>query len=280
MNSRLQEAYHYCENVIRQHSESFYRAFSLLPTEKRNGVWAVYAFCRTVDDIVDEGAEPETELARFEQQFYAYILERQATNELPWLALQHTFATFGCDPAPFLHMIHGQRMDLTKVRYETVGELYNYSYHVASTVGLMLLPILAGDNAGRLRYGGIALGQAMQITNILRDIGEDYRRGRIYLPVELMQKYGVTEANLAHGEITPGFVRLWEHLAEESEALYDTFFETYKLYPRGARVAVGGAAVFYRDILRTIRGADYTVFHQKHFVSRERKKVLLAGLAQ
>uniref|UniRef100_UPI00262CC521 phytoene/squalene synthase family protein n=1 Tax=uncultured Anoxybacillus sp. TaxID=263860 RepID=UPI00262CC521 len=158
---------------------------------------------------------------------------------------------------------------------ETFSQLLRYCYCVASTVGLMLLPILAPNKRKQLNESAIALGEAMQLTNILRDVGEDMARGRIYLPREWMKLYGVSEQQLARGEVTNSFIHLWEQLAEEAEKRYALAEQTFSLYPLSARLAVKGAAAMYQSILQVVREQQYDVFTKRAFVSAERKQVLL-----
>lgn len=276
----IKEAYHKCEEVIKEHSKTFYQSFSLLPKKKRKATYAIYAFCRFVDDIVDEGTDVQQELATFKQDFFLYIIDKEKTNHFMWLALQDTFQNFPLDVHPFLDMIKGQEMDLTIHRYTTLEQTLHYSYYVASTVGLMLLPILAPKKVDLLKEDAIALGQAMQLTNILRDIHEDDKRGRIYLPQELMVKHGYTE-NMLHNQIVnESFIHLWEEIAHHAEHLYDKSLQTLHEYPVSARIPLKGAIFLYREILNEIREQHYTVFDQKHFVSKERKKVLLTKIMQ
>lgn len=274
----LQDAYTSCEKVIATHSKSFYKAFSLLPKEKRKAVWAVYTFCRTVDDIVDEGLNSREELEQFKGDFEEFLTGSYDSENPMWLALAHVFETYDMDIEAFWDLIRGQEMDLTINRYRTMDELLNYSYHVASTVGLMLLPILAPGKTGILKDGAISLGYAMQITNILRDIGEDLEMGRIYLPEEIMGKYELREDELRSGVVSPQFIAVWEELAEKAEFHYKKAFETIQDYPLSSRVPVKGAALVYREILVTIRSKQYNVFREKHYVPEESKQAILTYL--
>lgn len=274
----IKEAYLYCEEVISTNSKSFYRTFSLLPKAKKKAVWAVYTFCRTVDDIVDEGNNPEAELANFKQEFHNFLQGDFDWENPMWVALADVFEKYDMEVETFHGLITGQEMDLTVKRYQTVEELLNYSYHVASTVGLMLLPILAPGKTQELREGAIALGHGMQITNILRDIGDDLKIGRIYLPAEVMQKNGFKEEELHKGQVSPQFIAMWEELAELAEHYYKSAFETIHEYPRDARIPVKGAGLVYREILSTIRAKQYNVFNEKHFVPDESKQAILACL--
>jgi len=274
----LKDAYTSCEKVIATHSKSFYKAFSLLPKEKRKAVWAVYTFCRTVDDIVDEGLNPKEELERLKMDFEEFLTGIYDTENPMWVALAHVFENHEMDVEAFWGLITGQEMDLTINRYRTMEELLNYSYYVASTVGLMLLPILAPGKTGILKEGAISLGYAMQITNILRDIGEDLEMGRIYLPEEIMGKYELCEDELRSGIVTPQFIAVWEEMAKTAEFHYKKAFETIQDYPLSSRVPVKGAALVYREILVTIRSKQYNVFREKHYVPEESKQAILACL--
>lgn len=275
---KLKDAYTSCEKVIATHSKSFYKAFSLLPKEKRKAVWAVYTFCRTVDDIVDEGINSEEELEQFKNDFDHFLTGAYDSENPMWVALSHVFRNYDMDVEAFRGLITGQEMDLTINRYRTMEELLNYSYHVASTVGLMLLPILAPGKTGILKEGAISLGYAMQITNILRDIGEDLKLGRIYLPEDIMGKYELCEDELRSGIVTPQFIAVWEELASKAEFHYKKAFETIHDYPLSSRVPVKGAALVYREILVTIRSKQYNVFREKHYVPEESKQAILACL--
>ncbi|AIY06681.1 phytoene synthase [Planococcus sp. PAMC 21323] len=274
----LKDAYTSCEKIIAMHSKSFYKAFSLLPKEKRKAVWAVYAFCRTVDDIVDEGSNSREELEQFKTDFQVFLTGDYDIENPMWVALADVFEKHDMDVEAFSGLITGQEMDLTINRYRTMEELLNYSYYVASTVGLMLLPILAPSKTAVLKEGAISLGYAMQITNILRDIGEDLEMGRIYLPEEVMEKYELHEDELRAGIVSPRFIAVWEELAETAELHYKKAFETINEYPLSSRVPVKGAALIYREILATIRIKEYKVFCEKHYVPDESKQAILACL--
>lgn len=275
----VEEAYKHCENVISHHSKTFYKAFSMLPKNERNAVWAVYSFCRRVDDIVDEGSDPELELAQFKAEFDLFLKGCYDSGNPSWLALEDVFRNYAMNDQAFHNLIIGQEMDLTINRYDTLDELLNYSYHVASTVGLMLLPILAPGKTTVLEEGAVSLGLAMQLTNILRDISEDLERNRIYLPQEMMQRHGVTEASLRAGNVDTSFIGLWEEIARHAEFHYGEAFKTMKEYPLSSRIPVKTAAYLYREILPTIRSKKYAVFGQKHYVNDETKREIVVGLS-
>lgn len=274
----LNKAYRFCEEIIAANSKSFYKSFSMLPKENRKAVWAIYAFCRTVDDIVDEGEDPARGLSLFKQEFNDFLAGNFDVGNPMWLALSDVFKNYDMDDEAYASMIAGQEMDLLMKRYKTVEDVLDYSYHVASSVGLMLLPVLAPGKTEMLKEGAIALGYAMQITNILRDIDEDLGLGRVYLPAELMIKYNLAEEDLRRKTVTPAFVSVWEEMAKEAEYYYQKAFETINEYPVSSRIPVKGAGLVYREILTTIRKKDYNVFGQKHFVPDQSKQQILACL--
>jgi len=271
----VNDAYLQCKKVIEYHSKTFAKAFQHLPKKKRQAVWAVYAFCREVDDIVDEGLNPKVELEIFKKKFNLFAQGKQPESSFLWIALGDTFQQFKFDLTPFYQMISGQEMDLKKTRYETVDEVLHYSYHVASTVGLMLLPILAANNQEQLKESAISLGYAMQITNILRDIGEDFDRDRIYLPAKLMKEHGYTRGMLENRQVNEAFISLWEELAHQAEDYYKEGLKLMHLYPLNSRIPVRAAAQFYKEILNSVRANAYDTFHHRAFISSEEKKQIL-----
>lgn len=271
----LKEAYQACKSVIEHHSKTFAKAFQHLPREKRQAVWAVYAFCRKADDIVDEGNNPEEELQAFNDDFNQFLDGIRPYNTALWIALEDTFQRFNFDEAPFHDMIRGQYMDLQKNRYDSVDELLDYSYHVASTVGLMLLPILSPERKNELYDSAVSLGYGMQITNILRDIGEDLQRDRIYLPAEVMKRHEYTEHDLMNQVTDERFIAMWEELASLAEQHYISGTDKLSLYPLNARLPVLAAARFYMEILNAVRKNQYQVFDQRAYVSKEEKEKII-----
>ncbi|MCA1062012.1 phytoene/squalene synthase family protein [Rossellomorea sp. AcN35-11] len=277
--NKILEAYDHCENTIKLHSKTFYRAFSLLPKEQKKAVWAVYAFCRQVDDIVDEGTSPFEELRQFEREFESFLSGYYNHNEPMWIALDDVFKRFNMDVQAFRDMIKGQRMDLSERLYVKISDVLDYSYHVASTVGLMLLPILAPGKENQLREDGISLGYAMQLTNILRDIGEDLERGRLYIPQDLLVKYEYTVSDLMEHRNNDAFRSIWEEMASLAEDYYEKAFRTMNLYPLYSRTPVKGAALLYRAILGEVRNNHYNVFSKKHYVSKDTKEKIISSIS-
>ena len=276
-----QEAYRHCEDVMKKGSLTFYRAFSLLSKPDRQAVAAVYAFCRTLDDAVDESDRPEESLTDFLTEFDRFLAGEHLTDAL-WVALRDVWGRYDMDVEPFFELAEGMKWDLHKTRYATLEETEQYSYYAASTVGLMLLPILAPDvdATGRhqLKQGAIDLGIAMQLTNILRDVGEDLDRDRIYVPQSLLAEFGVAEADLFARQVTPAFIDVWETMARRAEHLYVRARETHHLYPATSRKPVSAAGLLYEGILDAARQNGHDVFTKRAFVSTIQKGKLLAKL--
>ena len=276
-----QEAYRQCEEVMKKGSLTFYRAFSLLSKPDRQAVAAVYTFCRMLDDAVDESERPEESLTLFLAEFDRF-LAGDAQDAALWVALRDVWQRYDMDVEPFFELAEGMKWDLHKTRYATLEETEQYGYYAASTVGLMLLPILVPDAKPearqRLKQGAIDLGIAMQLTNILRDIGEDLNRNRIYVPYELLAQHAMTETDLFERNVSPQFIQVWETMAERAEKLYRSARETHHLYPATSRKPVQAAALLYEGILDAARSNDYDVFTKRAYVSTLQKGKLLARL--
>ena len=262
----------YCERVIKKHSKSFYAAFSTLPKEEAMSVYAVYAFCRKADDLVDEDADAEG-LAELKHQLQLFE-QREEVDHPVWRALRVVFDTFDMDIDPFYDMITGQEKDLSFQQPNTQAELEEYSYYVAGTVGLMLLPLLT-PNPQDLREEALALGTAMQITNILRDVGEDLDNDRVYLPKEVMKKHGYTQSMLENKELNQSFIDLWEYEANEAEKYYEQAMHLIKKVNKEAKKPLLLSLLFYKEILEAVRLNNYDCFTQRSVVGKRRKLQLL-----
>lgn len=175
-------------------------------------------------------------------------------------------------------MIEGQEFDAYPVRIETMDQLLKYADLVASSVGKMLLPMLAPDSKKNLTPFAVSLGRAFQLTNILRDIGEDYRRDRIYLPSLLMKKHGYSIEDLQSQRVNPSFINLWEDIANVAETNYQDAQTWLEFFPNDIRFSLQASLVLYREILNVIRREHYQVMKQKLFVTQEEKMKLLQTL--
>lgn len=272
--SNVSEAYAYCEQIIKKHSKSFYFAFSKLPKEKANAVYAIYAFCRLADDSIDEAETKEeqsealtflsNELNRFEQG-------REPEHPV-WQALRDVFDRYDMSIQPFYDQLHGQAMDYRFRQPQTMEDLEEYSYYVAGSVGLMLLPVIATENHKELENEAISLGVAMQLTNILRDIGEDYQKiDRIYLPHDLMVQENYTKDDLSNQRINKSFITIWENIAHRAEQLYDKFNDALKDFDKDSQLQVALSAKVYGGILDAVRENGYNCFTVKNKTSSAQK---------
>ncbi|MEO5951272.1 MAG: phytoene/squalene synthase family protein, partial [Chloroflexia bacterium] len=217
-------AYRNCTQVIREHSKSFYFSASLLPSGKRQGIMALYAFCRLSDDIVDRADASAQQTAEEVRTNAAYALDEWAiVNRCSTAPGDHAVVAAWADtrmrcsiPSELADdLISGVRMDLTVSRYDTWDDLWLYCYRVASTVGLMSMYITGADTMDAVPYA-VQLGVALQLTNILRDVGEDSRAGRIYLPREDMARFHYTEEMLHEGVVNREFIQLMRFQVERA----------------------------------------------------------------
>ncbi|MCR2806799.1 phytoene/squalene synthase family protein [Paenibacillus soyae] len=266
----LEADYRYCEEIIKQNSRSFYYAFLQLPREKANAVFAIYAYCRLADDAVDRGGSKEESLDALhvlERQLLMFAEGREIDHPL-WRALRDVFTRYDMRLEPFYEQLVGQKMDLFFSAPATMDELETYSYYVAGSVGLMLLPIIASGAGRDMKQAAVRLGTAMQITNILRDVGEDAARGRIYLPSDLLASEGYGEIELRRSTVDERFIRVWEKLARRAENLYDAFVEDIAGFDEDSRFQVLLSAQIYRGILNAVRQNGYDCYTKRNAVSK------------
>lgn len=269
--------YEYCEEIIKVHSKSFNFAFSKLPKEKAQAVYAIYSFCRQADDSIDEASSPLEQKQALDELKKQLDLFSEGNNlDTPiWRALRDVFDRYDMSLEPFYDQLEGQTMDYHFVQPDTLNELERYSYFVAGSVGLMLLPIIATENHQELTDIAISLGVAMQITNILRDVGEDQRdNNRIYLPKELMEKTGYSRQDLKNQTVNQSFILLWELLASRSEELYKIVKQNLLKFDSDSRFPVLLSANIYQEILNTVRKNQYDCFTIRNKTSLIRKLCL------
>ncbi len=261
----LQKAYKQAEKVTAEHSKSFYFASGLLPEEKRCAVRALYAFCRTVDDIVDESLDDERDS---QLDYWRGMVENAsfADHDLVAAAWADTLTRYHIPRHYALQLIDGVARDLFQARYQTFDELATYCYGVASTVGLMSMYIVGFHSNESVSYA-IKLGVALQMTNILRDVGEDYRSGRLYLPREELAFHGIQESDIAEGRITDNWRQFMKFQIERTRQLYEESWPGVKMLEREGQLAIGAASVFYQGILDEIEKSDYDVFTRRASLS-------------
>lgn len=270
---KRQADFKYCETIIKKHSKSFYYAFSQLPDEKANAVYAIYTFCRTADECADgeHSFIEKTRLLRQLKKELDLFNDGAEVDKPLWRALRYVFNTYDMDIGFFYDQLTGQSMDLAFTPPNTMKELERYSYYVAGSVGLMLLPIIASKSSVGLRLAVTELGVAMQITNILRDIGEDYHeKNRIYLPVEELSHFHYSQNDLHKSLINDNFINLWEKLAARAESLYEGFLENIELLDADSRLPVYLSAHIYRGILDAVRKNGYQCLTKRNYVTKDK----------
>ena len=277
----LHEAYNACQIIVRHHSKSFYVATMLLPPPKRRAIRVLYAFCRQSDDIVDEALTNPR--AAFERWVMNTQLNTPMHTNPTLLAWQDLHARYALADDVISDLLEGIRMDLSIDRYATFADLELYCYRVAGTVGLLSMQII-GYKPGADTYA-IKLGLALQLTNILRDVGEDARRGRVYLPIDELAAYDLTVNDLlatcrdSHWRTELAQDVRWHKLMrfqiQRARRLYQEAWSGIALLNRDGRYAVAAAAMLYQDILTKIEMNQYDNFSKRAFVPNREKFSML-----
>jgi len=263
----LEVAYGYCSRVTAIHSKSFFLASSLLPAEKRKAVRALYAFCRTTDDIVDTTIAGQHDVQFWRERALRKTPQVNDPVSIAWWDTRSRFAV----PCLYANqLIEGVEQDLHVKNYASFDELVRYCYGVASTVGLMSMHIIGFLSEDAIRYA-IRLGVALQLTNILRDVAEDYQRGRIYLPADELATFGITENHLRQGIADGRWKRFMKFQIERTRKIYQESWDGIRLLHPSGRLSIAAAATFYKDILRAIEDRDYDVFRSRAYISRWEK---------
>jgi phytoene synthase len=273
----LDDAYNQCDSLTATHSRSFHLASSLLPTPKRRAVRALYAFCRVTDDLVDcprPGVDALTALTAWREKTLHPAPQEEDLVAIAWTDARLSFQV----PQWYAEqLIDGVTQDLQKKRYKTFEELAAYSYSVASTVGLMSMHIIGFVGQEAIPYA-IKLGVALQLTNILRDVGEDWRTGRVYLPADEMAAFGLTEADLSNGRVTPRWREFMRFQIARNRRLYEEAWPGIGMLDGDGRFSIAAAAGLYQAILKDIERHDYNVFNRRAHVNSWGKLRLLPTL--
>jgi len=262
--SLLEEGFRQAEAVTRRHARTFHLASRFLSAEKRRACYAVYAACWLCDQAVD-GLDPAP-LAQLEaaRQRLQCAYDARRPNEDPLMAaLRETVITYDIPQRYFEDMLEGMQMDLSKTRYAAFGELFLYCYRVAGVVGLMMARVFGAETPEAEKHA-LDLGIASQLTNILRDIKEDYGRGRIYLPQDEMAAAGVTEDDIAQGNVTAGFAALMRRQIERARSYYREGGKGLEaIIDRNARLVAALIADLYERVLDGIERQRYNVFARR-----------------
>lgn len=266
----LDKAYDFCEAVTAVNSRSFFIASRFLPREKRRSVRALYAFCRKSDDIVDKPAigrgDPDAvrdALASWQSR----SLKQKADGKDPVaLAWSDARRQYGIPSRYAEQLIQGVAQDITVRRYQTFVDLTSYCYGVAATVGLMSMHIIGFTGVDAIPYA-LKLGVALQLTNVLRDVGEDWKAGRLYLPLEELRKFGLDEKDIEAGAVNDRWRAFMRFQIGRTRQLYREAWPGIALLHTDGRFAIAAAAGLYRAILTDIEAHDFDVFSRRAHVS-------------
>ena len=283
--SQLDQAYEICRKETQQWAKTFYLGTLLLPQEKRKAIWAIYVWCRRTDEIMDSveaSTKSQTELSDNLDEWEENtknVFKGNIKSELDSVLLD-TIKKYPQSIKPYLDMIDGQRMDLNKFRYKDFDELKLYCYRVAGTVGLMTQNVMGIDSAYTSApwsampdpsEAAVALGIANQLTNILRDVGEDSQRGRIYLPQVDIEKFNYSEEELLQGKINKQWKSLMNFQLTRAREWFQKSEDGIKWLSSDARWPVWTSLRLYRGILDSIERLDYDVFNNRAFVKNSVK---------
>ena len=277
----LTEAYRTCRRINASYGRTYFLATRLLPADRRPAVHALYGFARLADEIVDnmgtelDPAHRAAELDELDRALTA-ALRGEATTNPVLLALADTVRRYAIEPALFTDFLASMRMDLTVTGYRTFADLGRYVYGSAGVIGLQLLPVLGTVGpVEAAREPAAALGEAFQLTNFLRDVGEDLDRGRLYLPADELAAFGVDRARLtwAHrtGAADQAIRRALAHLVASAHAVYRRAEPGIALLRKESRPGIRTAATLYRGILDEIVAADYAVLGRRVVVPTHRR---------
>jgi len=253
----------YCEDKARQSGSSFYYSFRFLPQDKRRAITALYAFCREVDDVVDECSDPgvaRTTLNWWRSEVAAIY---GGTPQHPVCrALVPLVQQFGLPQEHLLEIVDGMEMDLDRQSYPDFKSLQLYCYRVASVVGLLAAEIFGYSDRKTLKYAH-DLGIAFQLTNIIRDVGEDARRGRIYLPQDELQQFGVNPSDILNARETENFQKLMQYQIERARRFYRQAFEELPAVDRKAQRTGLIMAAIYQATLDAVVATGCHVLRER-----------------
>ena len=273
--TQTRSAYAHCHAVTRKHSRTFFTAALLLPANQRRAVHALYAFCRVSDDLVDRGSGDI--VANLQQWRQQSLSDHPPVDDPVALAWADTRSRYSIPRRYAEQLLDGVARDLTQTRYDTFADLTDYCYAVASTVGLMSMHIVGYAGNEAIPYA-VKLGVALQLTNILRDVGEDWGNGRLYLPQEELGDFGLSEADIARGQVDERWRTFMRFQIERTRRLYDEAMPGIALLGRRGRFAIAAAADLYRGILDSIEVNDYDVFYHRARVDDRKKIRQLPGI--
>ena len=276
----LKDAYQHCRNVTREHAKTFYLATRFLPNEKQRGIFAVYALCRYLDDLVDESEDLllqkklthqdiSDRLGQWKQELRDTYEGRLQTHPV-LMAFSDVLRSYHIPIKLPFQLMEGVSSDLIKYRYNNFEELYDYSYKVASVVGLMTSEIF-GYAKPVARKFAVDLGIAMQLTNILRDVGEDLAKNRIYLPADEMRQFGVTEHDLFKNNYTDQYRKFMAFQIERARRYYRRSDYGIPLLSQDSQLPVYLARYNYSRILDRIEQSNYQILNKRVYLNSAEK---------
>lgn len=283
-DDQLKDAFAQCRAITRYHAKTFYMATRFLPNHKQRGIFAIYSLCRYIDDLVDEAEdliakedlgrrEIENKLNTWKQKLQD-TYEGRAQNNAILIAFSEVLKRYHIPIEMPFELMEGVCMDLFKNRYDTFEELYDYSFKVASMVGLMTSQVFGYKSPEALGYA-VDLGIAMQLTNILRDVGEDLRKNRIYLPREDLNRFGVSEQDLFSHSLEEPVINLLVFQIDRARRYYSRADNGISLLSRDSRLPVYLARHNYSRILDKIEANNYNVFGMRAYLNTTEKLSIL-----
>lgn len=280
LDPALRRAYEQCRLVNADHGKTYYLSALMLPPDRRPHVYALYAFSRRADEFVDSLTAPDPAgLVAWGEAALADLARGESADPVI-KAVGHTARTIGIDHQLFADFLAAMAMDIDITRYATYADLRGYMWGSASVIGLMMLPLLGPLTPGA-HERAVALGEAFQMSNFIRDVGEDLRRGRVYLPQEDLARFAVTEADLRRGVVTPAIKELLAFEIARTRALYDVAALGVTMVSPQSRACLQTAITLYREILAEIERAGYQVLTGRASVpNRRRLAVALPALVR
>lgn len=278
MPTELDSAYEHCRRVAKEHAKNFYYAFRTLPAQKRSAIYAAYAFCRLCDDIADDEMPLEVKQRLFAETRAKLAKPSGADAEDPvFRALEDAVKVFSIPESYLEEIIQGVEMDLSWTRFQTFDELRAYCYKVASVVGLLCIEVFGYQDPNARDYA-TDLGLAMQLTNILRDVREDADRGRIYIPLEDMKRFGYTEQDLFDGVVNDAFRDLMRFETARARGFFDSGKRLIPLLSAESRPCPAVLHGVYSAVLDRIEAEGFNVFERRIGLSTKHKLFITARL--
>jgi phytoene synthase len=260
----------YCQKKAASSGSSFYYSFLFLPPERRRAITALYAFCREVDDVVDEGLDPQVAASKLGWWRAEVASLFAGKPNHPVMRALEPHRALGITAQRLNEIIDGMEMDLRQTRYLDWKGLERYCYHVAGVVGLLAAGIFGYRDARTLDYAK-NLGIAFQLTNIIRDVGEDARKNRVYLPMEDLQRFGVPAADILQAKETPAFRSLMEFQAQRARGFYEAAMSSLPAADRRDQRPGLIMAAIYRALLKEIEREGFHVLTQRTSLTPLRK---------